>query len=466
MCSSDLTGPISGYLWSFGDGTTSTEENPLHTYTSTGSYVVTLTVNGPGGSDTHVCAGCITVTDPAPIANFSISDTSAVIGDLLTFTDLSTNPVTSRLWDFGDGNTSTLADPVHAYAASGTYTVSLTVTGPGGTDTHVCTDCIFIQELPPVADLAAQPVGGIYDMSIGFTDLSTGVIDSWLWQFGDGATSTEQNPTHAYASSGSYDVTLTVTGPGGSDTKICLGCAEVLSPPPIANMQIDTVSGEAPLTVNFSDASQGEANFWFWNFGDGGISVLQNPSHTFMNPGNYTVTLVVTGPAGNDTVVCPACITVTEAPPYRLEGSDASVIEGENTEISIRLDHNEAGAGVQAWSYGLCHDSLALNGVSATGGSGLTTINNGAAPDFEITQIHADGITAGVVISFTAAATLPATADLEINRITYTALQAGSTSLEFCNTLGNPPIMSVVVVDNISQVPVMVPIQVTVTPAP
>ena len=195
------SGPITGWTWEFGDGNSSDQQNPQHIYTLAGTYTVTLTVTGPGGSDSLSCTDCITVLDPAPVANFSVSTDSAVIGDDLTFTDLSTNPVTSHLWDFGDGTTSTLAQPVHAYAASGTYTVSLTVTGPGGTDTHVCTDCIFIQELPPVADLAAQPVGGIYDMSIGFTDLSTGVIDSWLWQFGDGATSTEQNPTHSYAAS-------------------------------------------------------------------------------------------------------------------------------------------------------------------------------------------------------------------------------------------------------------------------
>ena len=462
----ESTGPISGYLWDFGDGGSSTEESPQHTYTTAGTYAVTLTVSGPGGADTMLCDACITVLDPAPIANFAISETSAVIGDNLTFTDLSTNPVTSYMWDFGDGTSSTLAQPTHAYSASGLYTVSLTVTGPGGSDTHVCTDCIFIQELPPVADLAAQPLGGVYDMSIGFTDLSTGVIDSWLWEFGDGATSTEQNPTHAYAASGSYDVSLTVTGPGGSDTKICLGCAEVLSPPPIANMQIDALVGEAPFTVNFTDISQGEINFWFWNFGDGGISVLQNPSHTFMTPGNYSVTLVTTGPAGDDSVVCPACITVTEAPAYRLKGTDSSVAVGETTEVSILLDHNQMGSEVQAWSYGLCHDSLALDCTIAADGLGLGNLNNGNPPDFAITNIHTDGYTAGVVISFLAAATLPPTQNLEINRITYSGLQEGSTSLEFCNTLGTPPISSVLVVDGVSVAPTMVPIQIDVTPAP
>ncbi|MAJ28373.1 hypothetical protein CBD41_02995, partial [bacterium TMED181] len=460
------TGPISGYLWNFGDGNTSTESDPQHIYTSPGTYVVSLTVNGPGGSDTHVCSSCITVTDPAPVADFNISANSAVIGIPLTFTDLSTGPISSYLWSFGDGATSTLAQPLHAYSSAGNYTVTLTVTGPGGSDTQICTDCVTIQELPPVANFAASPLGGIYEMTIGFTDLSTGVIDSWLWDFGDGSTSTEQSPSHAYLTSGNYDVSLTVTGPGGSDVKTCLGCAEVQAPPPIANMQIDTIVGEAPLTVNFSDASQGEATFWFWNFGDGGISVLQNPTHVFMNPGNYTVTLVVTGPAGNDTVTCPACITVTEAPPFRLEGSEASVPVGATTDVSIRLDHNSPGAGVQAWSYGLCHDELALDCLNADTGSGLTIINNGEAPDFEITQVHDGGFTAGVVISFTSSFSLPVTNDLEINVVTYSGLQEGETSLEFCNTLGTPAIEIVVVADTISHAPVTVPIPVTVTPAP
>ena len=231
-------------------------------------------------------------------------------------------------------------------------------------------------------------------------------------------------------------------------------------------MQIDALVGEAPFTVNFTDNSQGEINFWFWNFGDGGISVLQNPSHTFMTPGNYSVTLVTTGPAGDDSVTCPACITVTEAPAYRLKGIDSAVAVGETTEVSILLDHNQMGSEVQAWSYGLCHDSLALDCTIAADGLGLGNLNNGNAPDFAITNIHTDGYTAGVVISFLAAATLPPTQNLEINRITYSGLQEGSTSLEFCNTLGTPPISSVLVVDGVSVAPTMVPIQIDVTPSP
>ncbi len=460
------SGPITDYMWDFGDGTISTESDPQHTYTAAGSYTVTLTVTGPGGSDTHKCPACINVTHPEPVANFSVSDDATVIGSPLTFTDLSTGPISDYMWDFGDGTSSTMQNPTHAYDSAGTYTVTLTVMGPGGTSTHECSDCISVQELPPVANFAVEPVGGIYELTLGFTDLSTGVITSWLWEFGDGATSTEQHPTHTYAMSGGYDITLTVTGPGGSDTLSCLGCGELPSPPPIANMTIDVTSGEAPLTVNFTDISEGEGEFWLWNFGDGNVSVVQNPTHTYMTAGTYTVTLTVSGPGGEDTSECPACINVIQPPDFRLEGSDASVALGDTVDVRIRLDHNSTGVGVQGWSYGLCHDSLSLEGLSAAPGAGLSTINNGGLPDFHVTQIHEDGITAGVVISFLSNSDLPVTNDLEVNVLTYTSLQEGLSELHFCNSLGTPPIEAVVVAGTTSHPPVTVPIQVTVTPAP
>ncbi|NCF99166.1 MAG: PKD domain-containing protein, partial [Planctomycetia bacterium] len=460
------SGPITDYSWNFGDGNTSAEENPIHIYTAAGSYLVSLTVSGPGGSDTEICSACITVTDPAPVADFSIAPATGVLDLLVTFNDLSTGPITSYAWNFGDGGTSTESSPNHVYTIAGAYTVSLTVTGPGGSDTRTCIECVNIQEPAPVADFFATPVGGIYDLSIGFTDLSTGVITDWLWEFGDGATSTEQNPTHAYALSGSYDVTLTVTGPGGSDSKICLGCAEVQSPPPIASFEISATSGEFPLTVEFTDTTAGEATFWFWNFGDGGNSILQNPTHTFMTAGIYTVSLVVNGPGGTDNFICPACVTISTPPPYRLRAQSKSVAVQETTQISIALDHNSSGETVQAWSYGLCHDESSLECLSAEDGLGLSNINNGAAPDFSLTRLETNGFTAGVVISFSSSASLPMVNDLEINVATYTGVQEGTTSLQFCNSLGTPNIAVVIVADTISHTPVTVPGEVTVISAP
>ncbi len=460
------SGPITDYSWNFGDGNTSAEENPMHTYTAAGSYLVSLTVSGPGGSDTEICSACITVTDPAPVADFVIAPATGVLDLLVTFTDLSTGPITSYAWNFGDGGTSTESSPNHVYTIAGAYTVSLTVTGPGGSDTRTCIECVNIQEPAPVAEFFATPVGGIYDLSIGFTDLSTGVITDWLWEFGDGATSTEQNPTHAYALSGSYDVTLTVTGPGGSDSKICLGCAEVQSPPPIASFEISATSGEFPLTVEFTDTTAGEATFWFWNFGDGGNSILQNPTHTFMSAGTYNVSLVVNGPGGTDNFICPACVTISTPPPYRLRAQSTSVALLETTQISIALDHNSSGETVQAWSYGLCHDESSLECLSAADGLGLSDINNGAEPDFSLTRLETNGFTAGVVISFSSSASLPMVNDLEINVATYTGIQEGTTSLQFCNSLGTPNIAVVIVADTISHTPVTVPGEVTVTSAP
>jgi Zn-dependent metalloprotease len=143
-----------------------------------------------------------------PTADFTYS-----INDLtVTFTDASTDSdgtIVSWLWDFGDGNTSTAQNPVHTYATYGTYTVTLTVTDDDDATDSVSKDVTLTAPTPPTA-------GFTYTtdcLTACFTDTSTddGTIVSWLWDFGDGNTSTQQNPCHTYAAAGTYTVTLTVT---------------------------------------------------------------------------------------------------------------------------------------------------------------------------------------------------------------------------------------------------------------
>ena len=199
------TGEITAWLWSFGDGQTSTGRNPSHTYLLVGNYQVSLMVIGPGGTDTETKT--VNVVAVPPIADFDAAGTLTV-----QFTDKSIGLVTSWSWSFGDGGTSALQNPTNTYAAAGDYTVSLTATGPGGSDTHT-----EIVRVPPGAGLtAAFTYSGT--LTVQFTDQSTGEITSWSWSFGDGGTSSEQNPSHTYAQAGTYTVTLTVAGPRGSDT--------------------------------------------------------------------------------------------------------------------------------------------------------------------------------------------------------------------------------------------------------
>ncbi|MGB1397517.1 MAG: PKD domain-containing protein, partial [Planctomycetota bacterium] len=172
------------------------------------SILLILAGCGGGGGGENV--------GPEPtLASFSSSVTEGDYDLTVEFTDTSTGEVDSWLWDFGDGNGSTEANPIHTYTAEGIYTVTLTVTGPSGEDTTFCQDCITVTTPAPVAAFDLDPDSGTYDLTINFTDLSSGPIDSWLWDFGDGNTSTDQNPTHLYTEEGLYSITLQVEGPGG-----------------------------------------------------------------------------------------------------------------------------------------------------------------------------------------------------------------------------------------------------------
>jgi PKD repeat protein len=136
----------------------------------------------------------------------------------VTFTNTSTGDYTSSLWDFGDGITSTLTSPTHTYTAAGGYTVTLTVSD--GLDSSTITHTNYITVYAPVrADFTASPTSGLAPLTVVFTNTSSGDYTSSLWDFGDVATSTLESPTHIYTAGGVYTVTLTVSGPGGSDTE-------------------------------------------------------------------------------------------------------------------------------------------------------------------------------------------------------------------------------------------------------
>ncbi len=161
------------------------------------------------------CDTCI-----APIAMFKADTTQTISGDSIKFTDQSTNTPTSWLWNFGDGNTSELQNPIHKYDTAGLYNVLLKVTNKFGTDTAKKEDYIYIGNIPnagypPVANFTANQIDIIVGDTINFTDQSTNSPTSWYWIFGDGSTSTLQNPSHVYSTGGSYTVKLQTTNSFG-----------------------------------------------------------------------------------------------------------------------------------------------------------------------------------------------------------------------------------------------------------
>ncbi|MBT3453393.1 MAG: PKD domain-containing protein, partial [Lentimicrobiaceae bacterium] len=205
-------------------------------------------------------------------------------------------------WDFGDGGTSIEQNPSYEYTDAGLYTVSLTITASNGSDTETKTDYIEVFYPVPNADFEGTPTSGNSPLTVNFTDLSSGNIDTWTWDFGDGNTSSEQNPENTYNASGLYTIQLIVSGPGGNDTLVKEDYIIVYDTP-VAEFEATPTTGEAPLVVNFTDLSTGDITDWQWVFGDGGSSNYKNPIHEYLEPGNYTVSLEVTGPGGNDTEV-------------------------------------------------------------------------------------------------------------------------------------------------------------------
>ena len=238
---------------------------------------------------------------PAPVADFIADNTTVSIDDVVTFTDLSSGVIDSWSWNFGDGVLSTDQNPTHTYTAAGLYTVSLIVSGANGSDTEIKADYITVNALAPISDFEATPLSGNAPLLVNFTSLSTGEIDSYFWEFGDGGNSLEQNAVYQYLTPGNYTVSLTVTGVGGVDTESKTDYIEVLAiDPPVVDFSANPTSGASPLLVTFTNLTTGDVDQYNWEFGDGDMSEDENPVHTYLTVGNYSVSLKATGPGGSD----------------------------------------------------------------------------------------------------------------------------------------------------------------------
>jgi PKD repeat protein len=182
-----------------------------------GVYTASLFLTTNEAHPPYILPVTMTVTVEPPVAEFT-STSPDVLGDVTTFTDASTGtPPLTYAWDFGDSVTSTLPSPTHTFAALGTYTVTLTVSNSVGVDT-VSHPVVIEAPVATVAEFSSNSPAPLGQDAV-FTDLSTGNAPlTYLWDFGDTYTSTLQNPVHTYAAVGAYTVTLTVSGPGGSDS--------------------------------------------------------------------------------------------------------------------------------------------------------------------------------------------------------------------------------------------------------
>lgn len=213
------TGTPFDWAWNFGDNTTGSGKDPLHLYAIPGTYSVSVVATDVGGTGNAARPGYITALLPPPTANFSATPRSGYFPVNVSFTDLSAGWPATWDWDFGDNSThSTEQNPVHRYADLGNFTVTLTVENARGNDTQVQSGFITVLEpTSPVADFGAGPLLGMQPLLVTFTDRSVGSPTSWVWDFGDGSSSTAQNPAHTY-NAGRYTVSLTVANVKGNNT--------------------------------------------------------------------------------------------------------------------------------------------------------------------------------------------------------------------------------------------------------
>jgi YVTN family beta-propeller protein len=252
-----------------------------------------------------------------PIANFNTNTTSGSAPLSVQFTDLSEN-ATGVSWDFDNNGVidSTDQNPVYTYATQGIYTVNLTASNKNGFNSKLFTITVLEKQTPPDADFSATPISGNAPLKVKFTSTSTGSPTEWKWSFGDGsALVTEQNPEYTYTTPGVYTVKHTAVNAYGRSTEIKTNYITVGSASPNADFSASTTSGNAPLTVKFTDKSTGSPTAWKWSFGDGSALVTQyNPTYTYSKPGTYTVKETVSNAAGKDTEIKTNYITVKTAP--------------------------------------------------------------------------------------------------------------------------------------------------------
>jgi PKD repeat protein len=312
-------GTATSWNWSFGDGTFSELKNPVHTYTSAGSYSVTMNASTGYSFDVESKSSFITIGTSGSVAAFNSNVTSGYPAFTVQFTDTSGNTPTSWYWEFGDGATSTSQSPVHTYntaigSTTATYTVKLNASNVGGFDWENKT--AYITAYPINAAFSANSTGGTFPLAILFTDTTAnGVPTSWYWDFGDGTTSTSQNPVHTYTASGYYTVRFQAGNVYTSDWENKTSYITIGNPTYSATFDADPASGSSPLLVTFTDTTDPPATSWTWDFGDGTTSNLKNPTHQF-NSGDYTVILHTSTAygGGSGSVVIHAAVGPTTIP--------------------------------------------------------------------------------------------------------------------------------------------------------
>ncbi|HJW31165.1 MAG TPA: PKD domain-containing protein, partial [Saprospiraceae bacterium] len=304
---------IVSWLWHFGDGESSDQQNPTHIYTNPGTYQVCLIITDNTGCVSDVCHN---VVIPEP-DNCEASFTAEPTNDPLTwdFFDSSTSDhqIIHWHWTFGDDHNSDAQDPTHTYAEGGTYNVCLSIVSETGCEDQFCMT-IQVQGSGSGchASFTAEPGDNPLIWHFNSTSTSDHDIVTYAWTFGDGGTSDNHAPTHTYDHGGTYTVCLTITDGSGCSDTFCMEIT-VVEPGNGCHASFTAEPGDNPLIWHFNSTSTSDHDIihYMWTFGDGGVSDNHAPTHTYDHGGTYTVCLTITDGSGCSDTVC-MDITVVE----------------------------------------------------------------------------------------------------------------------------------------------------------
>lgn len=308
--------PSAGYYWDFGDGATSTDQSPTHIYSSFGTYTACLSIidSVTNCLDTK----CYVLT----VGNSSLCQAGffglPVGGDSVQFVNISAgspNPSqVSYLWTFGDGDSSTMENPLHQYPAPGTYLACLTVINNAtGCISDTCINVTTASS--PNACNAGFVQSDLGNGLIQFFDIAGASYSSEFWDFGDGNTSAQSNPLHQYSTSGPFVVTRVVTSVSGagnvcSDTAASVIVVNTSNPTCFADFSgYHDTSG----TIFFDAIQASPSSTYFWDLGDGTTATGPSISHSYAVAGSYNVCLVVSDSFGCTDTMCKVIPSI--APP-------------------------------------------------------------------------------------------------------------------------------------------------------
>ena len=331
--------PVIQWNWNFGDAGTSNIQNPSHTYTAPGSYLASLSVITDVGCISDTMTKQIDLTQ-SPQARFGAS-LPRCVGKPVTFTDSSTvtggNSLAKWYWNFGDGSPQVIATSnapqIHTYTSAGTYTATLKVETTSG-----CMSVVFSRQIVinanPLASFSLNgsvclPQGAATFVNGSTISDGTGPLMTYLWNFGDGNTSTASSPVHNFTTGGPFTVTLTATSNNGCIDDTVRTISTIYAQPDAA-FTVDSMESCHGGTFNFTDqstAANSTINQWFWDFGDATTSNIQNPAKQYATPGTYTVKLYINSAAGCRSDTATMNVTVLQLPTVSFTNS-GTVCEG------------------------------------------------------------------------------------------------------------------------------------------